>query len=404
MVAEESSPDVWGVLTDGVRWRVLRRKGSTVDCVGVVELELPGDPDAVAELRDLIGYRVSAARMTRSPVTAPRRLLEALAGTAEDALEALGVEGAGRIPTADNAERKAFKEDYVVTAWGEGPVYAQEQQSLGEPRVAVGVVQVRAPLNREAVQNAMRALARQSPARAAVAAFARRDGDDLKACFATHLDGRTSVGERFDPDCPNAYAAANAAAVEKALAKPELNWKAIKRSRVQPQAPRRVLRRRAALDRQADGWPQAGRTQGSASPPAAVRVRVGHEGASGRSERLVRSVVVGPRGRRVVSPRRGALSVPQAAEPSGNQSAAASRSGDPRGHAGGALPERQPVRRTGGRRLRVERQRLLRPRGVRRRRVVDDLRARRVDHPGGKTRRQGNRPSTPRCSVCCSSS
>ena len=67
MVAEESSPDVWGVLTDGVRWRVLRRKGSTVDCVGVVELELPGDPDAVAELRSLIGYRVSVARMARSP-------------------------------------------------------------------------------------------------------------------------------------------------------------------------------------------------------------------------------------------------------------------------------------------------------------------------------------------------
>ena len=227
MTSAASRPDVWGVLTDGSRWRILRRTGEhDVGLVG--EWVLPGNAAAIEAVAKHIGHDV--CDQTRpEPWVRPKQqpLLELLAGDSPPAevLHALGVDStAGPVQPHDAAAKLAEKNEWAATVWGLGPRIEQEQATLMQERIAVGHFRLEVRLARDDVHLAMKSLAAHSTAGVAVGAFVGVDG---LACFAAHVGGRTSVGARFDPAWPDAYDIRSAERVAQRLGRDVVDWAAV---------------------------------------------------------------------------------------------------------------------------------------------------------------------------------
>lgn len=214
MVSTESRPNVLGVLTDGDRWRVLRRTGSVnVETLGEWNVK---DRGAIGKIANLIGRKSAGVQALAAalPARAERKPKEVLDLLAEDA-EPKAVFGAlalqGRVqssmtPSGDaQASLAKEKGDWLSVAWTRGPNVKQEDM-LSDASVVVGYAEVRSP-HRDDVHVLMRTLAARTLAGAAACLVAHRDSTGRTVRVAVHAAGRTGVGQPFDAEVPNDKAA-----------------------------------------------------------------------------------------------------------------------------------------------------------------------------------------------------
>lgn len=222
MVSAESRGDVLGVLTDGVRWRVLRRTGSVnVEALG--EWSVIEDPKAIDEIAKLIGRKsdsVQALAAAPRRAAGKKRWKKALDILAEDVAPralfgALALDGEVRNDMTPNGDMQAAlaqaRGDWLSVAWTRGPQVESDQQDLfpaDNAAVIVGYAEVRSAA-RDDVHVLLRSLAARSTAGASACLVSHRTAGDVKTVrVGVHRGGRTSVGEPFDAEIPNDKAAA----------------------------------------------------------------------------------------------------------------------------------------------------------------------------------------------------
>ena len=216
LVSAESRRDVLGVLTDGDRWRVMRRTGSVnVETLG--EWNIPKDRAAIDKLRELVGRECAGVRSlaAASPAKAdgrPKAVLDLLATdeVAPKALfGALALQGDVRRELSANGDAQArlakAKGDWHRVAWTSGPKVEQDDM-LSDASVVVGYAEVKSP-RRDDVHVLLKALAARTQAGAAACLVAHRDGDGRTVRVAVHRAGRTGVGQSFDVEVPTDKAA-----------------------------------------------------------------------------------------------------------------------------------------------------------------------------------------------------
>lgn len=211
MVSTDSRPDVLGVLTDGDRWRVLRRTGSvTAETLG--EWNVAEDHTAIAKLGKHVRRR-SDARAPAPPARAGRKPKAVLDALAEDVVSpkvvfgslALQGEVRKRVGGSDPQARLAEREDWLKVAWTRGPKVEQEDM-LTESAVVVGYAEVKSA-NRDDVHVLLKALAERTPAKAAACLVMHEDGGVKTVRVAVHRGGRTGIGRTFDAEVPDDQAA-----------------------------------------------------------------------------------------------------------------------------------------------------------------------------------------------------
>ena len=219
LVSAESRRDVLGVLTDGDRWRVMRRTGSVnVETLG--EWNIPKDRAAIDKLRALVGRECAGVRSlaAASPAKAdgrhgrPKAVLDLLATdeVAPKALfGALALQGDVRRELSANGDAQALlakaKGDWHKVAWTSGPKVEQDDM-LSDASVVVGYAEVKSP-RRDDVHVLLKALAARTQAGAAACLVAHRDGGGRTVRVAVHRAGRTGVGQSFDVEVPTDKAA-----------------------------------------------------------------------------------------------------------------------------------------------------------------------------------------------------
>ncbi len=209
MVSAESRPDVLGALTDGDRWRLLRRTGSdTVETLG--EWNVAEDRAAIGKL----GQHIRRSAL-RSPVAPPAKVPKAVLDLlAEDAVApqalfgALALQGDVRrdVDGGDAQARLAkAKGDWLEVAWTCGPKVEQDDL-YSDASVVVGYAEVKSA-HRDDVHVLLKALAARTQAGAAACLVAHRNGGGRTVRVAVHRGGRTGVGQPFDAEVPNDKAA-----------------------------------------------------------------------------------------------------------------------------------------------------------------------------------------------------
>ena len=214
-----SGPDTYGVLTDGVRYRISRRTGHLNDVKHVGEWNILEQPGAIAEIAALLGHGNIPAAEARLPAhSAARALTEAIAGGGSpnrildlltrdrDLKPAISAELALTGRALDAAQN-----DWESHAWRHAAGIRTEQPDLEGSRVATAVIRYATPepgspahLARGDVALAARTFARATPCRAAalIVCQANADGVIDRARAAVHYQGHTGMTPEFDPHNP----------------------------------------------------------------------------------------------------------------------------------------------------------------------------------------------------------
>ena len=220
-----SGPDTYGVLTDGVRYRVSQRTGHLNDVkhVGewnILDYQTPGGEDPITELALILGHgAVSADTAPRiAAVSAARQLADAIADgrSPDNILDRLT---RGRDPKPEIRTELALtgraldaaQNDWDSHAWRYGAGIQTDQPDFEGSRVVTAVIRYTTPepgtpaeLTRGDVALAARIFARAATCRtAAVVAYqANADGVIDRARAAVHYQGHTGMTPEFDPHNP----------------------------------------------------------------------------------------------------------------------------------------------------------------------------------------------------------
>ena len=215
-----SGPATYGVLTDGVRYRVSQRTGHLNDVRHIGEWNVLDDPDAIAELTDLLRHGRPADTAPARPAVnrTARTLAEAIAGgqSPQQILDlltrdrerkpAIGAELALTGRALDAAQT-----DWASHAWRYGAAIQTGQPDLDGSRAVVAVIRYATPapgemaqLTRGDVALAARTFARAAHCRTAavIAGQANADGAVDRARAAVHHQGHTGMTPEFDPHNP----------------------------------------------------------------------------------------------------------------------------------------------------------------------------------------------------------
>ena len=219
-----SGPNSIGVLTDGIRYRVVKRTGHLRDVSHLGEWNiLDGDENAVAKLFDLL--KIGAATITdeepkRQASNNARRLMEAIS-RGEEPDKVLAMLGGGTTLSNDIATElsltgralDAAENDWIRRCWIRGVALQSEAPDLeGNPAI-VAVVQYSAPdpgqpqeLSRNDVSLTARTFARAGTSRLAVLiAYQATNGRYVdRARIAVHYRGHTGMTPEFNPNNPPA--------------------------------------------------------------------------------------------------------------------------------------------------------------------------------------------------------
>lgn len=224
MISDESGGGVLGALTDGVRWRLLRRTGSTsIEALG--EWNVLDDSTAINKIKKLIGRSSAITQAPADSATAKAKPWKtALDMLSHDNIDlpmlfnALDLRGEVQtdVNTAGDAQSTLAKmqEDWCRIAWTRGPRLKTEQPELKlnphdeekASAVIVGYAEVKS-IARDDVHLLLRTLARQTPGGAAACIVSRRTDGGTTVRIGVHRGGRTSIGEPFDAEVPNDKAA-----------------------------------------------------------------------------------------------------------------------------------------------------------------------------------------------------
>ena len=220
-----SGPDTYGVLTDGVRYRVSQRTGHLNDVKHVGEWNILDNPvadaaDPIAELANLLRHGAVAAVTVPRPATTneTRQLADAIANgrSANHILDLLTRDREykpeiGTELTLNGRALDAAQNDWDSHAWRYGAGIQTDQPDFEGSRIATAVVRYSTPepgtpaeLTRGDVALAARTFARAATCRtAAVVAYqANADGVVDRARVAVHYQGHTGMTPGFDPHNP----------------------------------------------------------------------------------------------------------------------------------------------------------------------------------------------------------
>ena len=233
-----SGPDTLGVLTDGAKWRIYRRKGSHTnpdieflaeyDLSPLAQVEQPALPDLTLDIRDRlaelvehlsrerIAYRTTAPLITAAPVNLANKVLSALAdGSLGPAaiLRELMAEPAAVVHTSLVAEgiplqgvrQDAHDYDWVGYAYAKGVNIPADNPELFEHRAVMAAVQLEHSdshgLARPDVALCARTFAAADPSRAAIVlAYTRSPDNDTEARLAVAGVGQVNMTAAFDPE------------------------------------------------------------------------------------------------------------------------------------------------------------------------------------------------------------
>ena len=214
-----SGPDTYGVLTDGIHYRISRRTGHLNDVKHVGEWNILDQPSAIAEIAGILGHGNIPAAEARLPAGGTARALtEAIAGGGSpnrildlltrdrDLKPAISAELALTGRALDAAQN-----DWESHAWRHAAGIRTEQPDLEGSRVATAVIRYATPepgspahLARGDVALAARTFARATPCRTAalIVCQANADGVVDRARAAVHYQGHTGMTPEFDPHNP----------------------------------------------------------------------------------------------------------------------------------------------------------------------------------------------------------
>ena len=219
-----SGPNSIGILTDGVRYRVVRRTGHLRDVSHVGEWNiLDEDENAVAKLFDLLNLGAATAtdeEPKRQASTNARRLMEAISHGDEPDKVLEMLSGSATL-TRDIATElsltgralDAAENDWTRRNWTRGVTLQSEAPDLeGNPAI-VAAVQYSSPdpgqpqeLSRNDVSLTARSFARAGTSRLSVLiAYQATNGSDVdRARIAVHHRGHTGMTPEFNPNNPPA--------------------------------------------------------------------------------------------------------------------------------------------------------------------------------------------------------
>ncbi len=214
MLGRQSRPNVFGVLTNGHRWRVLRRVGKSHDIERIGEWDIFADSTGIDNIREAIKPGRDGAEDAdfdggETPWDA---VLEELKGDPGDGVDLLNTisgrkASAHKLLTIEESDVEAILAkrdgDWKRVTWIEGPTVARQQRSMLGDRMVIGYAEMES-LARKDVHILMRTLASQQPSGASLGIMSRRRLDGgMDACIAVHRGRRTSIGELFDTAWPN---------------------------------------------------------------------------------------------------------------------------------------------------------------------------------------------------------
>ena len=220
-----SGPDTYGVLTDGVRYRVSQRTGHLNDVrhVGewnILDATAPDAPNQLAELADVLRHgnvpagrepvaaASSAARALTDAVASgrnPSRILDLLTRTQEQKPEIRNE------LTLTGRAFDAAQNDWESHAWRHAAGLRTGQPDFDGSRIVTAVIRYTTPepenpaeLTRGDVALAARTFARAATCRtsAVIAYQANADGVIDRARAAVHYQGHTGMTPEFDPHNP----------------------------------------------------------------------------------------------------------------------------------------------------------------------------------------------------------
>ena len=206
MVSNDSSQEVFGVLTDGVVWRVLKRTGpQSVARLG--EWDVLENRLAVSQIKKHIGCgEVTVDTRSTSTRSSSAEVLDGIFRGDGPSLffERLGCSGEIHDSVgSDTHTALAARDDWETVRWTLGPALTDGQDSDGESgSVVIGYAQVKS-LARDDMHLLLRTLSGRNPGKVAVVvAFVRKAGE-VAARIGVHRAGRTSIGAEFDAGVPN---------------------------------------------------------------------------------------------------------------------------------------------------------------------------------------------------------
>ena len=237
-----SGPNTLGVLTDGAKWRIYRRKGSQTnpDIEFLAEYDLgllaqaeqaalpglnPGLRERLTELvdwlsRESIAYRTTHPLIAAAPVNLADKVLSALADgsfSPDGILRELMAEPAAMVHTSLAAEginlqgirKDAHDNDWINYAYAKGVNIPTDSPEFFERRAVMAVVQLEySPwrgMTRPDVVLCARAFAAADPSRAAIILAYTRSPDNARenvteARLAVAGAGQVNMTAAFDPE------------------------------------------------------------------------------------------------------------------------------------------------------------------------------------------------------------
>ena len=233
-----SGPNTLGVLTDGAKWRIYRRKGSQTNpdieflaeydfrlLIQAEQAALPGlNPELRERLtrlvdwlsRESVAYRTTAPLITAAPANPANKVLSALAddSLSPDAiLREFIAEPAALVHTSladedvnlQGIRRDAHDADWEGYAYAKGVNILTDNPELFEHRAVMAAVQIKyVPSNglaRPDVALCARTFAAADPSRAAIIlAYTRTPENTTEARLAVAGTGQVNMTAAFDPE------------------------------------------------------------------------------------------------------------------------------------------------------------------------------------------------------------
>ena len=236
-----SGADTYGVLTDGVRYRVSQRTGHLNDVKHVGEWNILDDQDAIAEVVNLLrhGSIPAAPQPVAATGSEARTLADAIAsGRSPGRILDLLTGEQERKPeirtelTLTGRALDAAQNDWESHAWRYGAGLRTDRPDFEGSRIATAVIRYATPepgnpaaLTRGDVALAARTFARAATCRtAAVIAYqANADGVIDRARAAVHYQGHTGMTPEFDPHNPPPSVLRSLERIRESLRRPQVS-------------------------------------------------------------------------------------------------------------------------------------------------------------------------------------
>ncbi len=236
-----SGPDTYGVLTDGVRYRISQRTGHLNDVKHVGEWNILDGQTAIAEVVNILRHGNIPETPEPVPATSKtaRTLAEAIAnGKSPNQILDLLTGAQDQEPEIDTVlalagrALDAKQTDWENYAWCYGNGFQTDQPDLEGSRIVTAVIRYTTPepenpstLSRGDVALAARTFARAAVCRtsAVIAYQANADGVIDRARAAVHYQGHTGMTPEFDPHNPPLSVLWSLGRIRESLRRPQVN-------------------------------------------------------------------------------------------------------------------------------------------------------------------------------------